>query len=155
MLFQCEGQLDWLTVGKNNHTVNVTLPTDNVYQFAVASNTLDYSSGMSWATCTILHNKVVGKLKTVSVDVVTKDSMVVRWRLDCTDRVGIVTGYKIAYCPLASKHNTEDCMDGKNYTLETSGSEDHATITNLDPWTTYKVLTYLFSYKIRFHFTAL
>ena len=85
-LFQCEGQLDWLTVDKSNHTVNVTLPTENVYQFAVAANTLDYSSGMSWATCTILHNKVVGKLKTVTVDVVTKDSMVVRWRLDCTDR---------------------------------------------------------------------
>ena len=85
-LFQCEGQLDWLTVDKSNHTVNVTLPTENVYQFAVAANTLDYSSGMSWATCTILHNKVVGKLKTVTVDVVTKHSMVVRWRLDCTDR---------------------------------------------------------------------
>ena len=85
-LFQCEGQLDWLTVDKSNHTANVTLPTENVYQFAVAANTLDYRSGMSWATCTILHNKVVGKLKTVTVDVVTKHSMVVRWRLDCTDR---------------------------------------------------------------------
>ena len=86
LYFQCEGQLDWLTVDKNNHTVNVTLPTDNVYQFAVAANTLEYSSGMSWATCTILHNKVVGKLKTVTVDVVTKHSMVVRWRLDCTGK---------------------------------------------------------------------
>ena len=74
------------------------MPTDNVYQFAVAANTLDYSSGMSWATCTILHNKVVGKLKTVTVDVVTKHSMVIRWRLDCTDRVGIVTGYKVKTC---------------------------------------------------------
>ena len=48
---------------------------------------------MVWATCTILHNKVVGKLKTVTVDVVKKESMLLRWRLDCSDRVGIVTGY--------------------------------------------------------------
>ena len=34
-----------------------------------------------------------GKLKTVTVDVVKKESMLLRWRLDCSDRVGIVTGY--------------------------------------------------------------
>ena len=65
--------------------------------------------------------------------------MVVRWRLDCTDRVGIVTGYKVVYCPLASSDNTEACVNGKHLVEETSGSENHATITNLEPWTTYKV----------------
>ena len=55
--FQCEGQLDWKEVGNETRTVNITLPTENIYQFAVAANTLEYSSGMVWATCTILHNK--------------------------------------------------------------------------------------------------
>ena len=90
---QCEGQLDWIEVSSSTRSYNVTLPSENVYQFAVAANTEKYSSGMVWATCTILHNKVVGKLKTVTVDVVKKESMLLRWRLDCSDRVGIVTGY--------------------------------------------------------------
>ena len=94
---------------------------------------------MVWSTCTILHNKLVAKLKTVTVDVVRKTSMVVRWRLDCSDRVGIVTGYKVVYCPIESHHDTSECINGKIYEQETS--EAHATISNLDPWTIYKVLT--------------
>lgn len=35
----------------------MTLPTTDIYQFAVSANTRAYSSGMVWATCTILHNK--------------------------------------------------------------------------------------------------
>ena len=89
---------------------------------------------MVWSTCTILHNKVVGKLKTVTVDVVKKNSMVLRWRLDCSDRVGIVTGYKVVYCPI-DEH--DECINGLQ--LEDQTSEEHATITNLEPWTTYKV----------------
>ena len=119
--------------------MNISLPSNNVYQFAVAANTKNFSSGMVWSTCTILHNKLVAKLKTVTVDVVRKTSMVVRWRLDCSDRVGIVTGYKVVYCPIESHHDTSECINGKIYEQETS--EAHATISNLDPWTIYKVLT--------------
>ena len=54
---QCEGYLDWLTVPRNEKIVNITLPTSDIYQFAVAANAQDRSSGMIWATCTILHNK--------------------------------------------------------------------------------------------------
>ena len=92
---------------------------------------------MVWATCTILHNKVVGKLKTVTVDVVEKTKMVVRWRLDCSDRVGIVTGYKVVYCPIRSHDDTSECIGGKALAEETS--DDHATISNLEPYTIYKV----------------
>lgn len=134
--YQCEGQLDWQTVEKQKHSLNVTLPNKNVYQFAVSANTGDVSSGMTWATCTIIHNRVVGKLKTVSVDVVEKTSMVVRWRLDCTDRVGIVSGYKVMYCPIQSYEDTADCIQP---ILVQETSEDEAVITNLDPWTIYKV----------------
>lgn len=35
----------------------MTLPTPDVYQFAVAANADRVSSGMIWATCTILHDK--------------------------------------------------------------------------------------------------
>ena len=134
---QCDGQLDWETVNKTQMSLNVTLPTNHVYQFAVAANTQKYSSGMIWATCTILHNKKVGKLRTVKVDVVRKNSMVLHWRLDCIDRVGILMGYRIVYCPIRFGDASEDCIGGKEYKLDTT--EEHATIQDLEPWTFYKV----------------
>lgn len=91
---------------------------------------------MTWATCTILHNRVVGKLKTVSIDVVKKTSMVVRWRLDCTDRVGIVSGYKVTYCPIDSFEDTADCS---SQILVQETTEEKVEITNLEPYTIYKV----------------
>ena len=126
-----------MDVSNSTRSVNVTLPSNNVYQFAVAANTETYSSGMVWATCTIIHNKVVGKLKTVTVDVVKKDSMKLRWRLDCSDRVGIVTGYRVIFCPIARDDQSAECISEKAFSIDTI--EEHATITDLEPWTLYKV----------------
>lgn len=86
-----------------------------------------------------LPSKVVGKLKTVSVDSISKDTMKVRWRLDCSDRVGIVTGYRIKYCPLASPDDTADCVGRKELNITTGPDKDKVTITGLKPWTHYKV----------------
>ena len=55
--YQCDDKLDWKIVDKNSLSTNVTVPTDQVYQFAVSANTKNYSSGMAWTTCTILHDK--------------------------------------------------------------------------------------------------
>jgi len=46
-----------MSVSSSTQSVNVTLPTENVYQFAVSANTDKFSSGMVWVTCNILHNK--------------------------------------------------------------------------------------------------
>ena len=136
--YQCRGYLDWVDVVREQRTVNITLPTPDVYQFAVAANTRAASSGMVWATCTILHDKVVGKLKTVRVDVVQKDRMKVRWRLDCTDRVGIVTGYRIEYCAVASEEDTASCL-GRKEVREAGPADEHVWLDELSPWTFYKV----------------
>ena len=82
---------------------------------------------------------MVGKLKTVRVDVVNRDRMKVRWRLDCTDRVGIVTGYRIAYCAIDSDKDTSDCREGSLQTEDVGAAESHHWITGLKPWTHYKV----------------
>ena len=136
--YQCQGFLDWVNVVPEQKTMNITLPTPDVYQFAVAANTRQWSSGMVWATCTILHNKIVGKLKTVRVDVVQKDRMKVRWRLDCTDRVGIVTGYRIEYCAIDSEEDTADCA-GPQRRLDVGPAEEQVWLRKLRPWTLYKV----------------
>ena len=136
--YQCQGYLEWVNVKPEQKTMNITLPTPDVYQFAVAANTRQWSSGMVWATCTILHNKIVGKLKTVRVDVVQKDRMKVRWRLDCTDRVGIVTGYRIEYCAVDSEEDTADCVGPKG-ALDVGPAAEQVWLHKLSPWTYYKV----------------
>ena len=73
---QCDGQLDWRVIpvgdlAKGETAVNLTMPTDEVYQVAMSANDeAGISSGMVWTTCTILHDKVVGRMKPVVVGVV-------------------------------------------------------------------------------------
>jgi len=57
IFFKCDGEIDWIVVNKSDQSVNISLPSDNVYQVAVAANTDSFSSGMVWSTCTILHDK--------------------------------------------------------------------------------------------------
>jgi cytokine receptor domeless len=136
--YQCEGYLQWEEVDASVRMRNITLDKDGVYQFAVSANAPGRSSGMVWATCTILHNKVVGKLKTVAVDVVVRDSMKVSWRLDCSDRVGIVVGYRISFCEIESPLDTADCV-GKEKHLDTPPDKESVWVEHLKPWTYYKV----------------
>ena len=83
---------------------------------------------------------VVGKLKTVSVDVVEKRSIRVSWRLDCSDRVGIVTGYRISYCRVESMARPEICLEDDVSTHEAPPDAEHAWINDLEPYTVYKVM---------------
>ncbi len=154
--------MEWEEVPRDIRMKNVTLQKDGIYQFAVAANSKRLSSGMVWATCTILHDKgshlyakanviclfhrimyyllfsVVGKLKTVSIDVADKDALKVRWRLDCSDRVGIVTGYKISYCEVQDPSESAPCF-GREEQVEAAPDAEKLWVTGLKPWTYYKV----------------
>ena len=80
----------------------------------------------------------MGKLKTVAVDVVEKDRMKVRWRLDCSDRVGIVTGYRISFCAIESLDDTAECADEEQSVIARP-EEEAKVVEGLRPWTLYKV----------------
>ena len=82
----------------------------------------------------------MSKLKNVAVDIVNRDAMKVRWRLDCSDRVGIVTGYKVSYCPIASDLDTADCINGEQFSEVTGPAQEQVWINGLKPWTYYKVI---------------
>ena len=64
--------------------------------------------------------------------------MKVRWRLDCSDRVGIVTGYNISYCAIADDSAEGDCV-GREMHQTTGPDKEQLWITGLKPWTYYKV----------------
>lgn len=49
---------------------------------------------------------VVGKIKNVWVNMIGSTSMELRWKLDCSDRIGAVLGFRIFYCPVVSINNS-------------------------------------------------
>ncbi|EZA53737.1 hypothetical protein DMN91_008451 [Ooceraea biroi] len=136
--YQCTGYLDWVQVSKDTTIYNMTVPNpDKVYQFAISANTAKGSSGMIWASCTVIHNKVVGKMKSVWINRIGSDFIEVGWKLDCSDRIGIVEGFNIYYCPILSPFNL-NCKGPKlNRTIKADPRMIHGIVDNLMPYTTY------------------
>ncbi|KAK2586334.1 hypothetical protein KPH14_010628 [Odynerus spinipes] len=136
--YQCTGYLDWVHVSKNTTIYNMTVPdAKKVYQFAISTNTKRGSSGMVWASCTVIHNKVVGKMKSVWINRIGSDFIEVGWKLDCSDRIGIVEGFNIYYCPIVSPYNL-NCKSPKlNTTIRADPHTIHGIVNNLKPYTTY------------------
>ena len=116
----------------------MTVPDpDKVYQFAISANTNRGSSGMVWASCTVIHNKVVGKMKSVWINRIGSDYIEVGWKLDCSDRIGIVEGFNIYYCPIVSPYDL-NCKGPKlNTTIKADPHTIHGIVHNLKPYTTY------------------
>lgn len=136
--YQCTGYLDWVHVPRNTSIYNMTVPDPKkVYQFAISANTERASSGMVWASCTVIHNKVVGKMKSVWINRIGSDFIEVGWKLDCSDRIGIVEGFNIYYCPIMSPYNL-NCKGPKmNTTIKADPHSIHGIVNGLKPYTTY------------------
>ncbi|XP_012253310.2 cytokine receptor [Athalia rosae] len=136
--YQCSGYLDWIHVSRNTSIYNTTVPDPKkVYQFAIAANTERASSGMVWASCTAIHNKVVGKMKSVWINHIDSKQIEVGWKLECSDRIDIVQGFNIYYCPIASPYNSS-CKDPKmNTTVKADPHTIHGIVQGLKPYTTY------------------
>ena len=63
-----------------------------------------------------------------------------RWRLDCQDRIGIVTGYEIVYCSIRDEMDVDKICAGRNLTQEIPRPDaEKSNLTNLTPYTPYKV----------------
>jgi len=52
-----QGFLNWTHVPSNETFKKIHVPEDKIYQFAISANTRNASSGMIWASCTVIHNK--------------------------------------------------------------------------------------------------
>jgi cytokine receptor domeless len=139
-LLNVKGYLEWLHVSKMISAHNVTVPDPKrVYQFAISANTEKASSGMVWASCTVIHNKVVGKMKTVWINHMDSTFIDVSWKLDCSDRIGIVEGFKIYYCPIVAPRNL-NCNGPKlNTTIKADVNTVTGKVTGLKPYTTYMI----------------
>ncbi|XP_076178162.1 cytokine receptor domeless [Ptiloglossa arizonensis] len=136
--YQCTGYLDWVHVSKNTTIYNMTVPEpDKVYQFAISANTNKGSSGMAWASCTVIHTKVLGKMKSVWINRIGSDFIEVSWKLDCSDRIGIVEGFNIYYCPIVSPYVLNCDGPELNTTIRADPHTIHGIVNNLKPYKTY------------------
>ncbi|KAK3917504.1 Cytokine receptor [Frankliniella fusca] len=133
----CSGYLNWTHVSSNITIKNMTVEDDKPYQFAVSANTRNSSSGMVWASCTILYNKPIQKMKNVWVKKVGSTFMEMVWNLDCLDRNGLVIGFRIYYCPV--QHKGPECKSPNQNVTVMDPQQSSANLTGLRPYTTYSI----------------
>lgn len=130
--------LNWTVVPSTMTRYNVTVqPSKNIYQFAIAANTVEGSSGMVWATCTILANRTVSKINELIIKNVGSDFIELNWRQDCPDHYSEVTGYVIYYCATNDTSNDTCTTPEKNVTLYGTLNDQSGTVRGLTPYTTY------------------
>ncbi|KAK7792052.1 hypothetical protein R5R35_014563 [Gryllus longicercus] len=138
--YQCNGLLNWTVVPANVTLKNITVPDDSkIYQFAISANTKNASSGMVWASCTVIHNKVVDKMKSVWINRIGSTFIEVGWKLECSDRIGRVEAFEIGFCPIVSPRETACKEPLQTIKLEPSERQFHGNVTGLRPYTTYMV----------------
>lgn len=142
--YRCDGYIDWIhlpaSVNKHNFKVNST----SVYQFAVSANTEFYSSGMVWAECTVLHDRI-NKIKDVWVDRIGSYYISIRWKLECADRIDGIRGYYVHYCVADSQDQGKCNGSMKNVTVYGDLDTDQANITKLEPYRYYRISVSMFS----------
>jgi cytokine receptor domeless len=63
----------------------------------------------------------------------------VGWKLDCSDRAGMVTGFLISYCPIFGPQHIVCREPKQNVTVMGDPSTIRGTIWDLRPYTTYMV----------------
>lgn len=135
---QCSGYLSWDQIPNNTTVYNITFPEDKIYhQFAISANSELTSSGMVWATCTVLHNKAIGKMENVWIVRVEATYIEVGWKLDCSDRIGSVKGFIVYYCSIVKPTLTNCKGAEQNMTIDGDSTISRANITGLVPYETY------------------
>lgn len=142
--YQCNGFLDWMHLPANTTKHNFTINSTNSYQFAISANSDTSSSGMIWASCTAIHNKL-NKMKNVWIGKIGSDFIDVRWKLECSERIDSIKGYFVYYCVTANTAENAKCIEEEK-TLKVFGDVTtmHANITNLKPFTNYKIQVAIF-----------
>lgn len=112
----CEGQLFHQDVSASSTSLNITVPDKSNYQFAVAANQGDFSSGLSWSSCIVVANGNGSQVKQVEVISVTSYTIDLAWDLPCSSQNGIITAFNIYCCPVdeadAIDDEEPDCLFG-------------------------------------------
>ncbi|CAG9855530.1 unnamed protein product [Phyllotreta striolata] len=135
----CDGLLNWTVIPNHLTKYNVTVrPTNQVYQFAIAANGANGSSGMLWSSCTLLTNRRVQKINQVIIKSGGPNFIELNWSQECFELNSDVVGYVIYYC--TTNNDEIDVCDSpmRNVTINATLSEYHSeNVTGLLPYRTY------------------
>lgn len=134
-----EGFLHWKDVDSTVNNTNITLAGKMpYYNFGVTSLVGANTSGIIWNTCIVRSNGVIGKMKHVSAHVPCSDSLTIQWNIDCAEKIGIITEYKVYYCPVKGENGS--CIEGPvNETVQRNVDANNVVIGNLSPFTWYRI----------------
>uniref|UniRef100_A0A0A9YSC8 Cytokine receptor n=2 Tax=Lygus hesperus TaxID=30085 RepID=A0A0A9YSC8_LYGHE len=142
--YECQGFLNWthVVIGEDTKedtaAINITLP-DKLYQIALSANTNYSSSGMVWASCTLLSGNVYSKLKDFEI-FPGSDFIDVNWTFDCvkpTKTNG--RGFQLHYCPIKDPEKKNLTCKEREIVIPINPGNDHVRIKGLKPYTTYSV----------------
>lgn len=136
--YGCNGVLNWTVVSNNVTEKNITLTEDKAYQFAISANTINSSSGMMWAHCTVFPDQERGKLKNIWINRIGSNYMELGWKLECI--TSSINGFVVEYCPVPNPKQPE-CKNEDIERRRFSGDQytSRYNISDLQPYTTYKV----------------
>jgi len=76
-------------------------------------------------------------MKSVWINRIGSHFIEVGWKLDCSDRIGIIEGFNIYYCPIVSPLNVNCNGPMLNSTIKADAHTIHGIVDNLKPYTTY------------------
>lgn len=135
--YQCTGFLNWTHIPGHSIAQNITVQDDKIYQFAISMNYASSSSGMVWSLCTVIHNRFSSRMNNVYIRNVGSSSIVVAWQLECSDRVGIIKGFIVYYCPVWSI--STECGEKQQSHEIHDATATEFNVTGLHSYTTYKL----------------
>ncbi|XP_055904411.1 uncharacterized protein LOC129940176 isoform X2 [Eupeodes corollae] len=140
---QCKGTINFKHFDKltTNHT---TEPQNHTLNFAVSANYETYSTGMMWAMCTADGATDLTKMDP-ETSPISSNSIKIQWSTECL-YMAILEGYNLTYCKVEN-HVPEiigDCINTEK-TISISKLAKEYIITDLDPFTTYKISILMYS----------
>lgn len=117
--YSCNESIEWRKTELNTSSIVLNLDPGNVYQFAVAAQTVDKASESHWTTCVLPVSKELEKITQVTLEKNGGHSLLMRWQLECSTLKSYVNGYQIEACEVLPKyqkqalHDANGCMYSK------------------------------------------
>ncbi|XP_075528311.1 cytokine receptor domeless [Dermacentor variabilis] len=102
--YSCNESLKWQKTELNTSSIVLNLDAGNVYQFAVAAQTVDKASEMHWTTCVIPVSKELEKITQVTLEKDSAHSLLMHWQLECSALKSYVNSYQIEACAVLPRH---------------------------------------------------
>lgn len=125
---ECIGTLHWQVT--TDHYFSIDHQVD--YKFAVAINTANSSSGITWARCII--QLPINELYHVLALTQGPTAILVKWSFYCEAQSRAVSSYTFEYCPV------NECAKITSETVNNTFDADQFVIESLRPNTRYKIL---------------